>query len=217
MTHEPRDAILVTGDTAGWSSRVAVSAIGPAKAAGTDDALVRLAQHGDTSAFDLLAAARLEHAYRLALAILRSEPDARDAVQEAFVGAWRQLPSLREPARFDAWLDRIVVNSCRMALRHRRVVRLREIDVEDPEVIAGHANGRESRPGPADGVADADLMRRAILRLDAEKRAILVLHHVEERSVAEIAAVIGIPAGTVKWRLHVARAALQRAYREEVR
>jgi RNA polymerase sigma-70 factor, ECF subfamily len=217
MTQERRDAILETRDPAGWSSRVAITTIERAKAAGADVELVRLAQRGDADAFDRLAAARIDRAYRLAVAIVRSEPNARDAVQDAFVAAWCQLPRLRDPARFDAWLDRIVVNACRMALRHERVVRLREIEVEDPDGPAGGSRSHGQQPGPADGVADSDVVRRAMSHLDAGKRAILVLHHVEERPIAEIAAALRIPAGTVKWRLHAARSALQRAYEEETR
>jgi RNA polymerase sigma-70 factor (ECF subfamily) len=179
--------------------------------------LVRLAQHGDATAFGDLAQARIDHAYRLAVAILRSEMDARDAVQEALVLAWRHLPTLRDPTHFDAWLDRIVINACRMSLRHRRVVRLREVDVGDPAELRPDVDVGLQRAGPADAVAEADLVRRAMGRLDVDKRAILVLHHVEDRPVNEIAAVLGIPSGTVKWRLHAARAALQRAFEEESR
>jgi RNA polymerase sigma-70 factor (ECF subfamily) len=193
---------------------VADASIARSTGAGLDAALVRSAQHGDAGAFDRLASARLDGAYRLAVAILRSEPDARDAVQEAFVAAWRELPRLRDPAAFDAWLDRIVVNACRMALRHRRVVRLREIDVVDPASARPEAG---AGPAPDDAVADVDLVRRALDRLDADRRAILVLHHVEDRPLDEIATVLGIPVGTVKWRLHKARAALSRALEEESR
>jgi len=101
-----------------------------------------------------------------------------------------------------------------MALRHRRVVRVREIDVSDPP--EPRAGGRET-PALDEGIASVDLVRRALGHLDADKRAILVLHHVEERPVAEIAAALGIPAGTVKWRLHAARAALEKALEEESR
>jgi RNA polymerase sigma-70 factor (ECF subfamily) len=214
MTRPPRATILEACEPAGWGARVAVSSIDRAADAGGEVALVRLAQRGDAAAFDRLAGARIDRSYRLAVAILRSEPDARDAVQEAFVAAWRQLPKLRDPASFDAWLERIVVNACRMALRHRKVVRVREIDVADPPEPRA---SERSAPAPDDETASVDLVRRALGRLDADKRAILVLHHVEERSVAEIAATLGIPAGTVKWRLHAARAALEKALEEESR
>lgn len=218
-TAEPR--ILDLSEPAGRGAHVAVGAIGEAARAEADVALVRLAQRGDTAAFDRLAADRVDAAFRLAAAILRSEPDARDAVQDAFVSAWRRLPTLRDPASFDAWLGRIIVNACRMLLRHQRTVRLREIDVGDVAQAADAPLVRDAAAGIDDevgnAVADADLVTRAFARLDGEKRAILVLRHVEERSVADIAAVLGIPAGTAKWRLHVARSALDRALEEESR
>ena len=88
-----------------------------------DGQLVERARAGDADAFDQLVRERLDPVYRLALGILGEAADARDATQEAFVAAWRKLPSLREPAKFDAWLDQITVNACRMALRKRRGVR----------------------------------------------------------------------------------------------
>ena len=215
MTPPPRDAILDPCEPGGGRLRVADASIARSPGVGIDAALVRSAQQGDVAAFDRLAAARIDRTYRLAVAILRSEPDARDAVQEAFVAAWRELPRLRDPVSFDAWLDRIIVNACRMALRHRRVVRLREIDVGDPSASPGPES--DAGPAPDDAVADVGLVRRAMGRLDAGKRAILVLHHVEDRPLGEIAAVLGVPVGTVKWRLHNARAALEHALEEESR
>lgn len=175
--------------------------------------LVLRAQRGDAEAFDRLARRRVDGTFRLAVSILRSESDAADAVQEAFIAAWRKLPSLREPGRFDAWLDRIVVNTCRMSLRHRNGGRVREITVSDPG-RQGSARGDLLEPGPEDHIADVELVRRALSRLDVDKRTILVLHHVEGRPVEEIAEVLGIPTGTAKWRLHAARAELQRALEE---
>lgn len=214
MTRPQRATILDAGEPTAWGAPVAVTSVERAAGEAPEVALVRRAQQGDPAAFDRLAAARVDRAYRLALAIVRSEPDARDAVQDAFVAAWRQLPKLRDPAAFDPWLDRIVVNACRMALRHRHVVRVREIDVSDPP--EPRLSAREA-PAPDDEIASVDLVRRALDHLDADKRAILVLHHVEDRPVAEIARTLGIPVGTVKWRLHVARAALEKALKEEMR
>jgi RNA polymerase sigma-70 factor (ECF subfamily) len=213
VTQPPREAILEACEPAGRRPRVAVAFDARVAAAGPDTALVRAAQHGDAAAFDRLAAARIDRSYRLALAIVRSEPDARDAVQDAFVAAWRELPRLRDPERFDAWLERIVVNTCRMELRHRRMVAVREIGGPDPAGDARPDPGRR----PDDEVADVDLVRRALARLDPERRALLALHHLEGRSVEAIAAALGIPAGTVKWRLHAARTALEQALEEESR
>jgi RNA polymerase sigma-70 factor (ECF subfamily) len=214
VTDASSAAILGFGEIAAGRPCVAEGPVAIlADEAGTDVALVRLAQRGDTGAFDRLAAARLDHAYRLAVSILCSEPDARDAVQETFVAAWRELPRLRDPASLDPWLDRILVNRCRMALRHRKVVSLREIQPG----FDGGSPADHGSAAPDEIVEDVDLVRRAMRRLDAGKRAILVLHHVEDRPLAEIATILGIPVGTAKWRLHQARADLERALGEESR
>src|SRR3954451_11532340 len=90
---------------------------------------VEAALGGDLHAFDRLVLVHLPRTYRIASAILGSEADAGDAVQEAWLAAWRQLPTLRDPARFDAWLDQILVNACRMSIRRKG--RVREIRIPD--------------------------------------------------------------------------------------
>ncbi len=163
--------------------------------------LIAAAQAGDRAAFDALLGSRLDRTYRTARAILGNEPDARDAVQDAWLSVWRRLPDLREPRAFDGWVDRIVVNACRSRLRSR--ARVREIPMaegfEQPDRSLG------SRP---EDVAERDVVERAFERLTADQRAILVLHHLHHQSVIAIAAALGIPEGTVKWRLHAARTAL---------
>src|SRR3954464_12467599 len=90
---------------------------------------------GDREAFEQIVLAKSEPLFRTSLAILGNEADARDATQEAFVAAWRAMPGLRDFDRFDAWLGRILINECRMALRHRRRSRETPID-EGTESIA---------------------------------------------------------------------------------
>ena len=85
--------------------------------------LLARAAHGEVAAFDEVLRPRLARLYRMAVAITRSEPDARDAVQEASINAWRELPRLRSPERFDSWLDQILVNACRTLLRRSRRVK----------------------------------------------------------------------------------------------
>lgn len=217
MTRRVHSDMLNDGGVTGWRRQVADRTAELATQADPSVNLVRLAQRGDADAFDTITRTRIDRKYRLAFAILRSEADARDAVQEAFVSAWRRLPGLRDPAHFDVWLDRIVVNACRMALRHRRVVRVREIAVGEPATLPSSLGDGLQVPGPADELALADVVQRAMQRLDADRRSILVLHYVEDRPVDEIAAVQRIPSGTVKWRLHAARDALRRALEEESR
>lgn len=174
-------------------------------------ALVERARDGDRHAFDRLVAARLPQTFRLAKAITGHAGDAEDVTQEAFLQAWRNLPRLREPARFDAWFGRILVNEARMALRRRG--RVMTVSVDELDVRDGDTRG--FIPGALDpsidAIAQGDALQRAIDRLTVDQRTILALHHLEERPVAEIAAVFDIPVGTAKWRLHEARAALERA------
>lgn len=174
-----------------------------------DVTLVEQARAGDADAFERLIEARLERAYRTAFAILRTDWDARDACQESFIAAWRELPRLRDVDRFDAWLDRIVVNQCRSLLR-RRKTRVREISIDaSPE-----ATGDLSGPSPVEAWDDEDLVRRAFARLSPDQRSVLALHHGEGRTVAEIASLLGVPVGTVMWRLYRARRALEKVLRE---
>jgi len=197
---------------------VTVDAVTTASGAtSADDALVRRARSGDTAAFGALVDTRIDRCYRLAWSILANDADAADATQDALVSAWRQLPRLRDPAAFDGWLNRIVANAALMARRHR--VRLREVSVRP-------AHGGDELPEPEppqdlhartqmDEMVDSDTIGRAFDRLRPQDRMILVLHHVEERPVAEIARSLGIPVGTAKWRLHAARGALVKAMEAE--
>ena len=178
------------------------------QALGGEQRLVERARRGDLHAFDTLVAGRLASTFRLAKAIV-GDADADDVTQDAFVQAWRTLPQLRESDRFDAWFGRVVVNTARMHLRKRGRVMTVAVDALAPD---GEESARLGRPDASlDGVAASDALQRAIDRLTADQRTILALHHLEERSVAEVAAILGIPVGTAKWRLHDARQALQRA------
>ena len=182
-----------------------------------DDALVRRASHGDAAAFAALVDTRIDRCYRLAWSILSNDADAADATQDALVSAWRQLPRLRDPATFDGWLNRIVANAALMARRHR--ARLREVTVS-PAYPGDQAPELHGLPGQRartamDEFVDNDAIARAFDRLRPKDRMILALHHVEGRSVAEIARSLGIPVGTAKWRLHAARNALEKAMEAE--
>jgi RNA polymerase sigma-70 factor (ECF subfamily) len=179
-----------------------------------DLALVVRARNGDAEAFERLIEPRFSRLGRLALSITGNQADADDAIQIGCLSAWRELPRLREPARFDVWLWRIVVNSCRNVVRGRRRLTVHEIAV--PDDALGNST-MATTPAPGDALPHDDAIQRAFARLDHDKRAILVLHHVDERSIAEIAGILGIPEGTVKWRLHAARRALERTLEAEQR
>jgi RNA polymerase sigma-70 factor, ECF subfamily len=178
-------------------------------------ALVERAQAGDRMAFEQLVQRRVDSAFRTARAILGNEADARDATQEAFLSAWRERRSLRDPIRFDAWFGRILVNSCRQAMRGRRRRSVREIAASD---LANPVDALLARdPAPDERSADLDAVERAFERVSAQDRTILVLHHLEHRPLVDIAAALDIPVGTVKSRLHAARGSLERALEAELR
>lgn len=174
----------------------------------TDRLLIERARDGDLDAFEEIVRARMDAVYRLSLAILGNEADATDASQETFIAAWRQIHDLRDTKRFDAWLQRIAVNSARMVHRARRRRGVRE-------VVAVDTAGTVDRERLSDVDRDARILDGALRRLDVDQRSILVLHHLEGRPLAEIADSLGIPVGTAKSRLHAARRALQTAIADE--
>lgn len=165
------------------------------------------ARDGDVVAFEALVEARLARLHRTACAILDNESDAADAVQDACLSAWRELPKLRDVEAFDAWVSRVLVNSCRMLLRRR--ARVHEV------AIAPH----HDRPGPGSVGPEAsnelDAIIRAFAHLDPDERSLLVLHHLRHEPLASIAAALHVPDGTVKSRLHAARASLEALLTED--
>jgi RNA polymerase sigma-70 factor, ECF subfamily len=171
--------------------------------------LVEAARRGDRDAFDALVRQEVAGVYRMALAILGNNADADEATQETFVSAWRGVRSLRDPARFDAWLGRIVLNSCRMTLRRRRGVR--EITLEPERPLAEIEHARVEQADPAAIAVDALTFDRAFERLSVDDRQLLTLAYVDDRPLDEVGRLLGIPVGTVKSRLSRARAALARA------
>jgi RNA polymerase sigma-70 factor (ECF subfamily) len=174
-----------------------------------DQGLIKRASTGDAEAFDAIAASRIPDAYRLAAAILGSQAAAADATQNALVAAWRELPRLRDLDAFDAWFHRILVNECRMQVRHQ--TRLREVELAEsgPDAAASHPGDRDA--STLELVEVLDLLEGAFEQLEPDDRAMVVLHHLEGRPLAEIAALLHMPVGTVKWRLHQARGVLQHA------
>jgi RNA polymerase sigma-70 factor (ECF subfamily) len=151
----------------------------------------------------------MDPTFRIALAILGNEADARDATQDVFLRAWRSLPSLRDPALFPAWFGRIVVNTCRTAARSRGRQRVREIPVEWLDEPTGD-------PAVDGRIAEIDAIDRALDRLSGAERTLLALHHYRQMPLAEIGDAFGISEKTVKSRLFSARRALERALEDEL-
>jgi len=155
--------------------------------------LVEQARKGDHDAFAALAGAaivRLDAAARL---ILRDRELARDAVQDAMMRAWRDLPGLRDPEKFDAWLHRLTVHACIDAARHRR---RRPIEVELTVLDAPSVADASSQ------IIDRELLDRGLRALEPEWRAVVVLHYYLGMPLPEVAGTLGIPLGTAKSRLH---------------
>jgi len=173
-----------------------------------DRDLVEAAQRGDQSAFVDLVRSTGDRLFALAYRILRDVDRTEDALQDALVIAWRDLRGLRDPDRFDAWVNRVVTNVCiaHATRERRRTVNLRVLPVDGP-----------AAPDDLLGVGDRDQLERGFRRLTPDERAILVLHHYAGYSLAEIAEVIGAPAGTVRSRLHHAHRAMRAALDAEAR
>ena len=170
-----------------------------------DRELISRARAGDREAFELIVVTKGEPLFRTALAILGNEADARDATQEAFIASWGKISGLRDLDRFDAWLGRILINECRMTLRKRR--RVREVPVDEALDSPDLPDRPISQPTPDS--ANSSEFDDAFARLSVDQRSILVLHHLHGYGVREIGAWLGIPSGTVKWRLNRARNALR--------
>ncbi len=169
--------------------------------------LVEAARRGDHEAFEVLATSAGDRLYAVARLILRSTDLAEDAVQEALVRAWQQLPSLRDPDRFDAWLYRLVVNACADQGRQLRrwSNQVRPLPLEPSTV------------DDTDAVALRDQLARGFDRLKPEQRAVIVLHHYSGFPAAEIARILGIPEGTARSRLHYATEAMRAALEADAR
>jgi RNA polymerase sigma-70 factor (ECF subfamily) len=167
-----------------------------------DRYLVEAARKRDRGAYADLIRIRGDRLFALAHRILRDVDRAEDAVQEALVIAWRDLPGLRDPDRFDAWLHRLVVRSCLAEAKRerRRITNLYALPIDLPMAGDDFLN-----------VDDRDELERGFRRLTPEQRALLVLRHFEGRDLTEIAEVLGIPVGTVGSRLHTAHRAMRAA------
>lgn len=164
--------------------------------------LVQQAVAGDHDAFVSLAAAAYNRLHRLARLILRDEDAASDAVQEALTSAWLHIRAVRDPDRFDAWLNRLTVHASYREARRRRgrgvEIGVTQLDLPDGWDAVGAVDAR-------------DQLERGFRRLKPEQRAVLIVHHYLELSDAEAAAVLGVPVGTMKSRLNRATIALRAA------
>ncbi|HEY8555667.1 MAG TPA: RNA polymerase sigma factor [Burkholderiales bacterium] len=186
-----------------------------AAAHAADDELVARLRAGDASAYEPLMRRYNRRLYRVARSILRDDDAAQDAIQEAYVRAFTQLESYREPGNFGAWLTRIAVNEALMRQRKdRRYTALEGVDDTDEAASLSSADGT-----PEDLAAGGELRRlieAAVDRLPDGFRTVFMLRAIEQLSVEETAASLEIPVATVKTRFHRARALMQRALRRHI-
>jgi RNA polymerase sigma-70 factor (ECF subfamily) len=173
-----------------------------------DADLIGRAQRGDEEAFASLAFAAGDRLHAVAHRILRDTDLAEDATQQALLSIWRDLPQLRDPARFDAWSYRLLVRACYAegSRARRSSPKIRLLPANEPEVADGLSS-----------VVDRDQLERGFKRLSIDHRAVVVLHHYLDLPLDEVADVLGVPAGTVRSRLHHAMRGLRAALEADAR
>ena len=173
-----------------------------------DTDLVVRAQHGDEEAFASLAVAVGGRLHAVSHRILRDIHLAEDATQQALLTIWRDLPQLRDPARFDAWSYRLLVRACYAEGRRTRdwAPNLSLLSVDEPTAAEGLSM-----------VVDRDQLERGFQRLSIEHRAVVVLHHYADLPLDQVAEVLGVPIGTVRSRLFHAMRGLRAALEADAR
>jgi RNA polymerase sigma-70 factor (ECF subfamily) len=167
-----------------------------------DRSLVERARHGDRDAYERLARSSADRLYAIAYQITRDADHADDALQQALVAMWRDLPSLRDVDRFEGWTYRLVTRASLQELRRRRGRAYVALSIEDGPAGLGDM---------ASEVAIRDQVQRALGVLSADHRAVIVLRHFVGLPIEEIGEVLTIPAGTVASRLHHAMRLLRAA------
>ena len=173
-----------------------------------DTDLVIRAQRGDEQAFASLAVAAGDRLHAVAHRILRDVDLAEDATQQALLTIWRDLPQLRDPARFDAWSYRLLVRACYAEVRRTRrwAPNVRLLQADEPKVSEGLSS-----------VVDRDQLERGFRRLSIDHRAVVVLHHYLDLPLERVAEILGVPVGTVRSRLHHAMRGLRAALDADAR
>jgi RNA polymerase sigma factor (sigma-70 family) len=170
--------------------------------------IVKRAQAGDEEAFEAVVRMVGDQCLAIAYRILRDVGMAEDSVQSALTRAWRELPALRDPERFEPWLHRGLVRECYAQARRRRRY--------SANLMALAAEPTSARDETL-SVEDRDQLERGFRRLSPEQRAVLVFHYYLQFPVSEVADRLGIPLGTAKSRLRYASAALRAALDADAR
>ena len=173
-----------------------------------DEELVVRAQGGDRDACEQIVNTSFERSHGGALRLLRDSQLAEDAVQRAMVSVWRDLPRLRDPARYDAWSYKLLLRACYAEYR------------KAPHWMPAIEEGSPTEPRAADqfhAVIDRDQLERGFRRLSMDHRAVVVLHHYLDLPLEEVGRILGVPTGTVKSRLHRALAQMRAALEADAR
>jgi len=173
-----------------------------------DEGLVVRAQAGDRDAFEQIVNVSFDRCHGVARRLLRDSQLAEDAVQQAMVNVWRDLPRLRDPARYDAWSYKLLVRAC--YAEYKRA----------PRWMPAIEEGSPTEPragGDYGAVVDRDQLERGFRRLSMEHRSVVVLHHYLDLPLDEVGRVLGVPTGTVKSRLHRALAEMRAALEADAR
>jgi RNA polymerase sigma-70 factor (ECF subfamily) len=173
-----------------------------------DTDLVVRAQRGDEEAFASLAVAVGDRLHAVSYRILRDTHLAEDATQQALLAIWRDLPTLRDPARFDAWSYRLLLRACYAEGRRTRqwAPNLHILPIDESESGDGLSS-----------VVDRDQLERGFRRLSIDHRAVVVLHHYLDLPLETVADALGVPIGTVRSRLHHAMRGLRAALDADAR
>jgi RNA polymerase sigma-70 factor, ECF subfamily len=174
-----------------------------------DRELVVRARGGDRDAFSQLARASLGRLNAVARLVVRDVAGAEDAVQETLVNAWLNLPGLRDPDRFDAWLNVLLIRSCRRVARGAWRRRTLELPLTRPDIAVA--------PDLQVSSAVTEALEQGLRHLTVDQRMVLVLTYYLDLPLAEAATTLGVPIGTVKSRLHRALDALRASIEAEER
>jgi RNA polymerase sigma-70 factor (ECF subfamily) len=173
-----------------------------------DQELVARAQGGDRDAFEQIVNVSFDRCHAVAMRLLRDSQLAEDAVQQAMVNVWRDLPRLRDPDRYDAWSYKLLVRACYAEYK------------KAPRWMPAIEEGSPTEPRTGDqyhAVIDRDQLERGFRRLSMDHRSVVVLHHYLDLPLDEVGRILGIPTGTVKSRLHRALAEMRAALEADAR
>jgi RNA polymerase sigma-70 factor (ECF subfamily) len=166
------------------------------------------AQRGDKEAYAILASGIADRYLTVARRILRDIDLAEDATQQALLSVWRDLPQLRDPARFEAWSYRLLLRACYEEGRKQRrwAPNLRLLPADEPVTSDGYSS-----------IVDRDQLESGFRRLSLDHRAVVVMHHYLDLPLDRVAELLGIPVGTAYSRLHYAMRALRAALDADAR